>query len=247
MSYDLYATTKSDNVSYGSGAHHDFTDNCKPVNFGVNITPNPTSFGSLCQGFVYTMTVKIHNHTNNSIRLKATCISMKENEPNEVSCSYLPIQIAPGIAAPMTFTIKAVNSGTCKYKYILEYGLYEKSSVSTIITAYVLPLDLFKNLSKQLEVHNKNILNNNVKCLSRIFDPNNTNCGSTVYTAELLDPDDVENLDDIPFMDFTYWDANSNKLCFDKELSEVLLYFRLDSFAIALMVKVVINVDLHEI
>ena len=221
MSFDTNTNTNSN--SYVS-SHHDFTDNCKPVNFGVNISPNPTSFGSLCQGYIYTMSIKIYNHTNASIRLKAICISMKENEPNEVSCSYLPIQIAPGIAAPMTFTIKAANVGTCKYKYILEYGLIDKSTISTILTAYVLPLELFKNVSKQLEVHNKKILNPNVKCLSRIVDidmnASNANA-STVYTAELLDVDDVEDMEDIPFMYYTYLDGNKKQLCIDKELSQV--------------------------
>jgi len=150
------------NDSYQS-SHHDFTENCKAVNFGVNITPNPTSFGSLCQGFTYTMSIKISIHTDKSIRLKATCISMKDNEPNEVTCSYLPMQVAPGISVPMTFTIKALNTGTCKYRYILHYGMYEKASISTMITAYVLPLEVYRNINKKCLYVIKSLRNDRIE------------------------------------------------------------------------------------
>lgn len=203
---------------------------------GLHVSPDPVMFGTICHGYVYTMNVKLQNHTRNSVRVKAEISPLRlEDEKNEASLSYVPIQIAPGISTTMSIRINCNYSGTCKYKFSVYYGLHEKFELHRTIVAYVLPLDLFKNMTKQLAVHNKKILLDNVSSLSRVpggsqFFSGTRSPGqleasaataSTIYTTELLDHDDIDELSDIPLMPYTYWDLTKGRMFLDRKLLEV--------------------------
>ena len=191
---------------------------------GVHVTPDPVTFGSLSQGYAYSMTVKIHNHTKSSVRIRASCVPLDpEYARNEVMVSFIPTQIAPGMTTSIFIKLNASVVGTTKYKLCIDYGLYEKFVLEKVLTAYVMPIDMYKNLSKQLMVNNKKILLENVTAISRLLDYtiDKNISESTVYTSSLLDDDDIDELNDLPVIPYCYFDLNSQKLVFDKELSHV--------------------------
>ena len=214
---------------------------------GLHISPDPISFGSLCEGYVYSMEIKLHNHTNSSIRIKASCSSCLTNNANDINVSYLPIQMAPGMTTGMTIRIYALNAGTSRYTLTVSYGLYEKSVVEKDLTAFILPVDLYKSLTKQLAVNKKKIQADNVTTLSRLGPSSvvmEQQAGSqsieasTVYTASLLDTEDVDELSDLPSISYCYWDADKKTMFLDKKLCEVCFW----SLNMVIIIVVGINV-----
>jgi hypothetical protein len=205
---------------------------------GLHVSPDPVTFGTICHGYVYTMDVKLQNHTRGSVRVKAEIAPLRlEDEKNEAILSYVPIQIAPGMSTTISIRIHCNYSGTCKYKFSVYYGLHEKFELHRTIVAYVVPIELFKNLTKQLAVHNKKVLLNNVSSLSRVpggsqffsgtrspgqLEASAATAGSsTIYTAELLDHDDIDELGELPMMPYTYWDLSKGRMFLDKKLLDV--------------------------
>ena len=191
---------------------------------GVHVTPDPVTFGSLSQGYAYSMTLKIHNHTKGSVRIKACCTPLDpEYARNEVIVSFMPTQIAPGMTTSIFIKINAAVVGTTKYKLCIDYGLYEKFVLEKILSAYVMPIDMYKNLSKQLMVNNRKILLENVTAISRLLDCtiDKSMSSSTVYTSNLLDDEDLDELNDLPIISYCYFDLGSQKLVLDPQLAEV--------------------------
>lgn len=198
----------------------------------VHIKPSPATFGTLCQGYVYALKIKIQNHTNQSIRLKAECLPLDE-QCNDVSISYLPIQLAPGMETSLTINTVAIAVSTHKYRFRVVYGYYEKHSLEELITAYVLPVPLYKNVSRQMHLNGKKIMLENVSSLHRIngfsftdsipFSPNETH---TVDSQELLDTEEMDEMIDLPLIPCCYWDHKKQRLVLDEELNAVRVYSR---------------------
>lgn len=207
---------------------------------GLHVSPDPVTFGTICHGYTYTMDVRLQNHTRNSVRVKAEISPLRlEDEKNEASLSYVPIQIAPGMSTTMSIRINCNYTGTCKYKFSVYYGLHEKFELHRTIVAYVLSLEMFKNMVKQLAVHNKKVLLDNVSSLSRVpggsqffsgtrspgqlqLEASAATAGSsTIHTADLLDNDDIDDLSEIPRMPYVYWDLTKGRMFLDKKLLEV--------------------------
>lgn len=218
------------------------------VETGLHVTPDPISFGCLCHGYIYSMNLRLHNHTQTSVRIRAEISPCRlEDDRNEVTLSFVPIQIAPGMSTTMGIRINCNYSGTFKYNFTVHYGLYQKSTLNKRIVAYVLPLELFKNTSKQLAVNKKKILQDNVKTVARVFggsqmfsgkgsptdtirlDTGSANTASTtIYTAELLDNDDIDELADIPMMPYCQYDHGKGLLSLDSKLLEVVIDSKAD-------------------
>ena len=115
------------------------------------------------------------------------------------------------------------------------------SEFRTIVTAMILPMEVYKLYSKSLKQRNKKILRKGVEVIRAITtDDKSHNTGShyntlnlsytakSLFSEALLDDEEMDDLFELPLTYNTYWDPREKKIIVDKLLGYVSMGINLN-------------------
>lgn len=213
-----------------SSAHLDKEDG----NIYLQVSPKFLSYGCICQGFVYHLTISLTNKSVNPTAIRLNCIPLSVDEKNRIKCIFEPKKIAPGMSVSIVLEYHAeiVNSNS-SFELIITQGI-ASGVLKLPVNAYVVPVDIFKDVTKSLQLQKRPIYRNGIKPVRAIISTmdgstilnQSTTIGSGAITENimseaLMDTEDVEELLDMPFVSNVYWDPIKKKLIVDKDLGKV--------------------------
>lgn len=182
----------------------------------IQIVPESLGFGCLCVGLKYCLTVKVRNYAKNGIRMRFAIAPLERRADgtfNAVSVEYERKQVAPGMSAVAEVFIDAQYAMTSKYVLEVFYGVAGIRTIQRIVPAYVVPVEIFTALQKNLELHKKKILSDSVRIIGRLSGA----LGCTAVLKQLtgdnepknlsstMDADDEEELLDLPLVTGVVW------------------------------------------
>lgn len=200
----------------------------------VLLLPEVLSFGCICQGFVYQLQVTILNKGNRPQYFKIACIPHPDNETNSIRPIYNPRSVAPGLSISFELEIRAELAINSKYELIITEGI-KRSSISQVVTALIVPLNVFRHVTKSLELQQKSLYRHGVRPVSTTLpleeislisgghDANNPPSVASVISEALMDGDDIQELLELPMQPNLYWDPFERALKLDFELGQVLV------------------------
>jgi len=174
----------------------------------ISISPSTLDFGVVAAGYVYTLDAQIVNSTREAQRVKLTTSTDKENNEstNKINLICRPVQFASGMSLPCKIEFTASepsSSNRHTVRVVSNHGL----EVTSLITAFVLPMDTFKYFAKSLSLRKRGILKPGVNVVGPIvgrsakgvFDRSFFSLagaaltpGKTVFREALMDEDDIE-------------------------------------------------------
>ena len=154
----------------------------------IHLKPDPPHFGCVSVGFSYRLTIVVTNHSSGPERLRVSCTPLHSTNDNKVSFNLNQVVLAKGISTTLELELVADNPGAFSYNLTIIQSSGLKNTF--IISAFVLPLEVFKSLSKSLKLDNRNIYEEGVKMLKHSVVAEASL--STDYSAALLDEDDLD-------------------------------------------------------
>jgi len=191
----------------------------------VEIYPEHLSFGCVAQGFVYSFTVTVVNKAPKPQALKVQ-VTPAEGETNKMKSKFIPMKIASGVKQHFQIQLVAANSGTSNFNITITQGI-NKVSVTRPIKALVVPLEVFKHVSKSLMLQKRPIYRNGVSVLGAIASMDDSRSvvtgGATVLTEAMMDEADLEEILSLPIVSGVYFDSVTKQLKVDSKLCEVVV------------------------
>lgn len=200
----------------------------------VSILPDVLSFGCICQGFVYQLNVTISNKCGRPQYFRVICKS-RESEQNIIKSIFTSRSVAPGLSISLILELKAV----CAMKSVFELNVVGSDNLSITnkkeVSAFVVPLDVFKHVTKAWRLQKKNIYRHGVKPVSTTQPVEEISLISTGITSShppsiasviseaLMDNDDIDDLLELPMQPNLYWDPFEKCIRVDSELGKVLV------------------------
>ena len=122
--------------------------------FKLQITPAQPSFGVLCQGFVYGLTVTVFNSGNKPERLRVFC-TPAEGSLNQMTCTYEPVRLAPGMSTNINMKLEARHL-TVSLATLRVVQASTQVSESWTIKATTVPIEVYQNVTKSLKMQGDN-------------------------------------------------------------------------------------------
>jgi hypothetical protein len=158
---------------------------------GAHFSPDAPEFGFVCGGYVYSLKIVLTNYGREMKRFRPSCNNCSD-QSNPVTCSNLPITLAPGVSAPVYVQLRANNPCqlTFEFSVICEST---KSSSYRIISALIIPVSTFKSISSYLLLKGRDIYSSGVKCIGHTgnFD-GSEGSPTTFFTENALSDDDIQ-------------------------------------------------------
>jgi hypothetical protein len=191
---------------------------------GLSISPDSLSFGCVCQGFVYQLSIQLTNKLPTSQRLKFTCNAGHENEANAMTVIVEPVALALGMTMTIILELRAYAADMSYFQLNVCQSGFPDDIVTLPLEAFVVPLDVFKLLKRALTLEKRDILRKNVVLIGSTLSADERSAatgGPTVYSEALMDDDQVEDLLDLPLVLNVYWDPNLEELKYSRELGKV--------------------------
>jgi hypothetical protein len=191
----------------------------------IALKPDPLTFGTVCEGFVYRIRVLLSNHGPAMDRFRVVTSADNECDPNTITCDYKIKNVAPGVGTYFTLELRAVESFQSTYALLITRGSTKQTETLTI-NAQVIPKDIFKRIARSLMIRNKGIYSQGVVCAGAIVGegggPSVTSGAPTIYSEALIDDDELDELVELPILQQNYWDPYKKQLCVDEDLCRVI-------------------------
>jgi len=200
-----------------------------------HITPDYLSFGCVCQGFIYELNMNVTNKSLRPMHIRVSCISYK-GEKNRLKSNFEPKKVAPGMSINIVLEYHADYPTTSNFEIKVARGINEET-ITKNVSAYVVPMDIFKNIAKSLQLQKKSLYRNGVKpvgttntivldeksILSRSTSSPTQGFAATasILSEALMDEDDIEEFLDLPIFRNIYWDPRIKQMFIDKTLGHV--------------------------
>ena len=199
------------------------------------IKPDYLSFGCVCQGFIYELNMSIANKSLRPMHIRVSCISYK-GEKNRLKSNFEPKKVAPGMSINVVLEYHADYPTTSNFEIRIARGINEET-ISTNVSAYVVPMDIFKNIAKSLQLQKKRLYRNGVKpvgttntilldeksIISRSTSSPTQGLAATasILSEALMDEDDIEEFLDLPIFRNTYWDPRIKQMFIDEKIGNI--------------------------
>ena len=200
------------------------------------ISPDYLSFGCVCQGFKYEMNVNITNKSLRPMHIRLACIPYN-GEKNQLKSNFEPKKVAPGMSINVILEYHADYPTTSNFEIRVARGINE-DTITTNVSAYVVPMDIFKNIAKSLQLQKKSLYRNGIKPVgitqTIVLDEKSVLTRSTssptqggaaatasILSEALMDDDDVDEFLDLPMFKNLYWDPRTKQMFLDKTLGQV--------------------------
>lgn len=199
------------------------------------ITPDYLSFGCVCQGFRYEMNVNITNKSLRPMHIRVACIPYK-GEKNQLKSNFEPKKVAPGMSINIVLEYHADYPTTSNFEIKVARGINE-GTISKSVSAYVVPMDIFKNIAKSLQLQKKSLYRNGIRPVGTtstiVLDEKSVLTRSTssptqgfaatasILSEALMDDDDIDEFLDLPIFRNIYWDPRIKQMFIDKTLGQV--------------------------
>lgn len=194
------------------------------------IYPDPPSFGYVSVGFIYKLKVILTNTSNTIDRFKITIQSDDKNDINTIISNYKINNIAPGMNIIFYLELRAEICYETTYTIFISKSL-SKLTETKVISALIIPQDSFKKIAKSLVLRNQKIYAPGVKCIGQLTGenagPSIISGAPTIYSENLIDDEELEELMDLPILPETYWNPYSKEICVDSILSQVCYFILL--------------------
>jgi len=202
--------------------------------FYLEIFPKYLSFGLVCQGFVYHLTLTLTNKGMKPTTIRLNCVPTNPaDEKNKTRIIYEPKKIAPGMSTTIVIELIADYHLHSSFDFSIAQGLSDEVMRSPV-TAFVVPVDIFKNIAKTLQLQKRPIYRNGVQpirasltfedrstTLSFLGGATPTNNTENLLSEALMDSEDVDDILELPILSNVYWDPHSKLLRMDKTLGGV--------------------------
>lgn len=205
----------------------------------IEIFPYLMSFGCVCQGFIYNLGLTVVNKGKRPQTIRVTCSSdlqeVSEGK-NKLRSKYEPKKIAPGMSINITLELVAEYSARSEFKLYIAQAIND-AVVTRVVKAHVVPLEVFKGVSKSLQLRNQPIYRVGVVPVGTIFNPDERSIVSgqvsglaglsasaeTAITEAIMDEEDIGELLDLPIIKNVYWDPRKKQLILGPLLGKVLV------------------------
>lgn len=214
--------------------HLDAAAKTEQTKFYLEISPKYLSFGLVCQGFVYHLTLTLTNKGMKPTTIRLNCVPTNPtDEKNKTMIIYEPKKIAPGMSTTIVIELIADYHLHSSFNFSIAQGLSDEVMLLPV-TAFVVPVDIFKNIAKTLQLQKRPIYRNGVQpirasltledrsttlsFLGGVTPANNT---ENLLSEALMDSEDVDDILELPILSNVYWDPHSKILRMDKTLGGV--------------------------
>jgi len=201
----------------------------------IEIFPHLLSFGCVCQGFIYNLVMTVVNKGKRPQTIRITCSPDMQEEfdgKNKLRSKYEPKKIAPGMSINITLELVAEHSARSEFKLLIAQAINE-AIITRIVKAHVVPLEVFKGVSKSLQLRNQPIYRAGVFPVDTVFNPETAGSiisgagmsasAETALTEAIMDEEDIGELLDLPIIKNVYWDPRTKKLILGPILGKVLV------------------------
>lgn len=136
-------------------------------NHTLQLFPDQPTFGLLCVGFQYRMTITVFNGGTQPERMKVSC-HVPPKDQNRITCTYNPIRLAPGMSSTVLLKIKADEVGvpSCELRIVQgSKGL----NFNRLIKGYIIPIPIYKSVTRTLKFENRPIYPECVRAIGQIL------------------------------------------------------------------------------
>lgn len=190
----------------------------------VGLVPDPPSFGCVSAGFVYRIRLYLSNLGQELDRYRLSVSTNNDDDPNIVTCDYKLTRLAPGVGVYFNLDLRAVECHQTSYTIVINKES-TKISETKIVSALVIPRDVFKKVAKSLMLRNRGIYATGVKCIGQLSGdwscPSIVSGAPTIYSEALIDDEELDELVDIPIPPQAYWNPFTRELLIDEQLCQV--------------------------
>lgn len=193
----------------------------------VDIIPEHLSFGCVAAGYVYSLKVSMVNKGPKPQAFRVRCTQQpRVREESTLRVKFVPSKIAPGVRQDFSLELIASSSGAISFEMLITQGL-NKLTLSYTVKALVVPLEVFKHVAKSLTLQNRPIYTNGVSVLGQIGSADDSRSVVTgrasVLSEHMMDEGDMDELQDLPLVEGTYWDAEKKRIVTDPELCRIVV------------------------
>jgi hypothetical protein len=182
---------------------------------GLDLKPDPPSFGVLCAGHTFRLCITIMNVGRNPDRFRVSCEPHLMNE-NKMKCAYSPIRLAPGMKTSIVVTCFAMVTGHIECLVKIQ-SVSAKKEIHRRIVGTVIPEEQYKIIARNLRASGKSVYSEAVSGVD-------ADLNSKEFLAEWkLSPDDVLELSRMPVVQGVYYNPVEKELVTDQGLFNVIV------------------------
>lgn len=208
----------------------------------VLVLPENLTYGCICQGFVYQLKVTILNKGNRPQYFRVFCnpkvdprsLDQKTNPAPKII--YEPRSVASGLSISFIIEMRAELAIYTLYELEIVESI-NRSTITKDISALVVPLDVFKKVSKAAELQDMSLYRNGVRPVSTAVPVEEFSLISgggpdapppsiaSIISEALMDVDDIEELSELPMTPNLYFDPFEKCLKIDEQLGRVRIFY----------------------
>ena len=138
----------------------------------------------------------------------------------------------PGLSISFTLEMRAEHAINSFYELSIVEGI-NRSTIRKEISAYIVPLEIFRQISKAAELQDRSVYRHGVKPVSTTLPieeislisgggPNSVPPSiASIISEALMDENDIDELLELPMAPNMYWDPFEKSLKMDPELGTV--------------------------
>jgi len=192
----------------------------------IEVFPHHLSFGCVAAGYVYSLKVSMVNKGPKPQAFRVTSPAQNTREETRLRVKFVPAKIAPGVRQEFSLELIAHSTGAISFDLFITQGI-NKLTLPFSVKALVVPLEVFKHVAKSLSLQKRPIYTNGVEVLGQIGSVEDSRSivtgRASVLSEAMMDEGDLDELQDLPLVEGTYWDAVQKRIVTDPGLCKIIV------------------------